>query len=130
MQKLSTCKCKSSDLIVMIALRGSIVQCNNLGGVYLTDFNVQGRGCGFLKWRDDEMGERVKEVINKLMGHVENLNDRNVGLRRMDEGGLAGYIEDDIATIYANMRKNERRLKQAFCALFMTWFFCSVLLLH
>ena len=69
-------------------------------------------------------------MINELLRQMEDVNDENVGLTRMDEGGLAGYIEDDIATIYANMRKNERKLKQAFCALFVTWLLCIVFLLH
>ncbi|KAK4277160.1 hypothetical protein QN277_015201 [Acacia crassicarpa] len=91
-----------------------------------------GRGYGFFKWHDEEMGRRAKEVINELLGQMENVNDENVGLTRMrmDEGGFAGYIEDDIATIYANMKKNERKLKQAFCALFVTWLLCIVLLLR
>ena len=69
-------------------------------------------------------------MINELLGHMENVNDENVGLTRMDEGGLVGYIEDDIVTIYANMMKNERKLKQAFYALFVTWLICIVLLLR
>ena len=85
--------------------------------------NVHGRGCGFFKWHDDEMGERARKLINKLLGHVDKLNDGNVRLRKRDEEGVPGYIEDDIATIYANMRKSERRLKLAFSALFMTSFF-------
>ncbi|KAK4267858.1 hypothetical protein QN277_024586 [Acacia crassicarpa] len=88
----------------------------------------QGRGCGFFKWHDSEMGERAKDVINELPGHVENLNDRNAGLRTMDEGGVARNVEDNIASIYANMRKNERRLKQTLFALFITWLFCLFLL--
>ncbi|KAK4272908.1 hypothetical protein QN277_021400 [Acacia crassicarpa] len=93
---------------------------------------VQGRGCGFFKWHDEEMGRRAKEMINELLGQMENVNDENVRLMRMrmDEGGFAGYIEDDIATIYANMKKNERKLKQAFYALFVTWLLCIVLLLR
>ncbi|KAK4264571.1 hypothetical protein QN277_025730 [Acacia crassicarpa] len=103
----------------------------NLGRRFFGCINYKhGRGYGFFKWHDDEMGARAKDVINELLEHVENLNDGNVGLSIIDEGGVAGNIEQDIATIYANMRKNERRLKQSFCALFITWCFCLFLLLR
>ncbi|KAK4271141.1 hypothetical protein QN277_019878 [Acacia crassicarpa] len=101
----------------------------NLGRRFFGCRNYQqGKGCCFFKWHDSEMGERAKDVINELLGHVENLNDRNVGLRTMDEGGVAANVEDDIASIYADMRNNERRLKQTLFALFITWLFCLFLL--
>ncbi|KAK4260787.1 hypothetical protein QN277_003858 [Acacia crassicarpa] len=34
-----------------------------------------GRGCGFFKWHDNEMGERAKDVINELLGHVETCGE-------------------------------------------------------